>query len=211
MTRDEARGIIQRGLGFRTDRADDIVSAMQQAQRLFEQGKTLPWFFIQEDQEITLAADASTASIPEGFIREIERNQGMRFIPSGGTTYRWITKAWYDELQDVHRTTETGEPSYYVIRKSTFLFDRPASAATTLYWDFYKKAEVLTSNVENAWLANAPDLLIGAGGEIIARDLRDDRALAKFQELRMAAWDAVIRENAMREVANREIVLGRNS
>ena len=56
----------------------------------------------------------------------------------------------------------------------------PFTADATLYLTYYKAAAVLDAEIENAWLANAANYLIGLAGVQVAGDVRDAGAQQKF-------------------------------
>lgn len=211
MDRDTAVSHIKEGLGFRTDLDDRIVLRLQRVQDLLEQGKTLPWFLIEEGVTIAVTA-GNDATIPDGFIREVEYEHALHYRESLTTAPVYLRKVGYDEGLDEYGDASDGDvPVAYSIRKTTFRLFPRTTAAVTLYWDYYKRADPLTSNIENPWLANSPWLLIGNAGASIAKTLRNKGAESEFTEVAQAAWDAVMKENALRQSANRTYILGRNT
>jgi hypothetical protein len=214
MDRDTAVIRIRRGLSFRsTDRNDEIIDALKEAQRELEGAKTLPWFMIEEDATLSLLADASTVSIPDGFIKEVE-DEGIRYTDDDGDVH-FLTKKPFDEAKTFYARATSTEiaqgPVAYSLRKSTIYFwPSPVTSAFTFTWSYFKAATLLTTNVENVWLANVPDLLIGRAGMIIAHDLRDVDAKTGFTDMYKfwRAWlDARIAE---REDAGMPRAMGRN-
>lgn len=214
MLRDLAVAEIQEGLKFRSDQADAIVRRLTRVQTLLEQGRTLPWFLVEEDKAISVLAGADV-TLPTDFIREIEFGKGLYFLPTSTPTRPYfLQKMTLAEAQTVYADpTSATTPSAraYVLRGSRFQLFPPLDADTTFYFDYYKHAEALDANIENVWLANAPYLLIGNAGASFARTLDNKEALAEFQELAQTAWESMFKENILRELANRQLVLGRNS
>ena len=181
---------------------------MQESQRNMEQGKTLPWFLIEEDNPLTLAIDTNTVALPEGFIREVDW-QPMRYIDSTATTPtpRKVMKKTFEDALDAYGARLDGAPLVYVIRKEEFYFFPAADVEYTLYHSYYKAGDILDTNIENVWLEVVPELLIGDAGARMAADLRDDYAKGLFGEIRNAAWDSVFKETIMRgEAARRQAV-----
>lgn len=209
MDRDTAVARIQDGLGFRTDLAAKIILRLQESQRNLEQGKTLPWFLIIEDATLSLADRANTVTIETGFIREVDW-QPMRFIDtsSGSAKPKKVPKRTFENAIDAYGDLQDGPPKVYVLRKSDYYFFPTADQAYTLYHSYYKKGDVLTTNIENVWLLNCPELLIGDAGARMAADLRDDFAVDLFGRMRDAAWQAVFNETIMREEAARRQQVG---
>ena len=215
MLRDNARGHIQRILGFRSDLEAEIIQELQRAQRLLEQGKTLPWFLVAINQEVETNPSSPT-TIPTGFIREVEPAR-MRYYPDGdnSTTPVFLRKMSHIEAQIAYPSESPGTAEYpiaYNIYNDNLIQFYPRTATTqTLYWDFYKKAAVLSTDIENVWLAHCPDLLIGMAGRQMAQILGKQRAEKQFAEMAAASWDAIFKETILREVSGREYIIGRNS
>jgi len=202
MDRDAAVARIKRGLGFYsgTSRDDAIVSALQEAQRELEKGKTLPRFLLMEDQTLSLAAGDSEVALPIGFLRVYE-DERIRFLPTNSTIPKFLSRRLYPDAVLAYErhesgaiTVTSGEPEVYVLRQATIDFIRPANAAYSFTWSYYKKADVLSSNVENAWLANEPEWLIGEAGARVAADLRDGDAIALFTQIRDRARSSYLSE-----------------
>lgn len=211
MFRDAAVAEIQEGLGFRTDLTEAIIRRMQRVQFLLQQGKTLPWFLLQENSTISVSAGGD-ATIPADFLREFSYGHGLFYRDTSDSSAVFLRKMTLDEAEALYGTEDNdGFPAAYVVRKSTFrLFPRPANALT-LYWDYFKKAAELTSNIENEWLLYAPYLIIGNAGASMAQTLRNEGAVSEFTSIALAAQDALNKENALREITNRTFILGRNS
>lgn len=209
MLRSAAIAEIQRGIGYRSDKTDEIVAKLQAAQRELEGASTLPWFLLLEDESIALTAGDGTFTLPSNFIREFE-DLGFpgSVVISTNTELIHVRKLDYDEAYSVYAGADAGTPLVYALRKSTLEFFPAPLVDTTLYWSYYAKASTLNSDIENVWLANVPDLLIGMAGRAIAEDLRDPDAVAKFgaRETLWKTW--LLREMASREAANRTYGLG---
>lgn len=214
MLRSAAATIIKRGLGFRTDLDDEIVSALQQAQRLLEQGRSLPDFLKEEDATLTVTSGTGDIAFPTGFIREI---QGETFHRTDATTGRIVKLEKFIDLSLIGQTlvtpeTDPGAPVAYYVRKASFAFFPERDADYNLTWSYYKKADELTSDIENAWLANSPDTLIGRAGMLIAEDLGSDPGMKaryeKFKNLHDIAWRGMFSETVLREEANYPAAMG---
>lgn len=209
MLRDTAIARIQRGLGFRTDLVETIAEAMQEQQRLLEMGKSLPWFLLEEDQTIPVAAGTRSYALPTGWLRQPE-DSSIWYTDSDGKEVK-LAKTPYDEGRDYYYGADASQPSAYALRKaSIYIFPEP-DAAYTLTWDYYKRGTLLSSNIENAWLQYAPELLIGAAGISIATDLRDATAVQTFTALYATAQQNLINEMAAREENSMPRALGRNN
>lgn len=197
MLRSTAVSRIQRGLGFRTDLEDECISALQEAQREFERARTLPWFLVEEDQTLSVTSGTQTVALPDGFLMEVE-DDGLHYTSTdAGLVY--LTKRPFDEAKLYYRDTDAGEPLSYSLRKaSLYVFPEP-DTNYTLTWSYFKAADVLTSDVENAWLENVPELLIAKAGLILAMDLENADSTKKFAAM-FETWNNWL----VREIARRE-------
>lgn len=214
MLRSAAISIIQRGLGFRTDLSDEIVSALQQAQRLLEQGRSLPDFLKEEDATLTVTSGTADIAFPTGFIREVD---GETFRRTDTNTERIVKLEKFIDLTLLRQTLETpetdpGAPIAYYVRKASFAFFPERDASYDLTYSYYKKATELTSDIENAWLASAPDVLIGRAGMLIAEDLGSDPGMKarylKFKDMHDVAWRGMFSETILRSEANYPMNMG---
>lgn len=209
MDRDTARQRIQNGLGFSTTLADTIVLRMQESQRDLERGKTLPKFLLLEDQTLTLAQGASSVALPDDFLRR--SNTMPRYTPTGTdipTTIPW--RNW-DELRETLLDSDPAGPKGFVLRNDTIYFLPVADIAYTVTWDYYQKDALLTSNIENLWLANAPELIIGDAGMRIALDKRDKDAVALFTQMYKQARQSWFGETVEQEMDDGPMLLGANA
>lgn len=173
---------IARGLGFRSGLDTVIIDALQEAQRSLEAGdKTRPRFLLQEDATLTLAAATHATTLPTGFLG-IKDDERPHFVGTSSDTPIFLTpKSYEDAVVSQIRTADTPRgPSIYVLRTTTIDFITTADVAYIFTWSYYKSAALLTTDIENVWLANAPDWLNGEAGLLVAMDLRDKAAVEIF-------------------------------
>lgn len=202
MTRDDAVARIKQGLGFRSDRDDECVLMLQEAQRFFEMGKTLPWFLIEEGTlDLVYLTDPNIVALPDGFIREVE-GRTVYYENDDGDLVEIKKRSWATAFA-AYANEEAAAPEVYVVRASTVYFFPTADADYTFHFPFYKKAAILENpSDENVWLEEVPELLIGEAGYRLAADMRDERAMKMvFDPMRKTAWDSVLRETIAREEA----------
>lgn len=206
MTRNEAIAEIQWHLGNRSDLFDQIVLALQRAQRQLELGRTLPWFLKEQDASLELPVGSADVAFPTGFLRE-EQDEAFHYTGTNGAVY--LEKVGLDIGNRRFLTTDSGKPRAYGIREAEWKFWPARDIEYTLTYTYYKTAGALTSDVTtNAWLVNAPETLIGKAGGIIAAVIAHDRAKALFDEMFLTAFAEVIAENEMRERENRPLYMG---
>lgn len=218
MLRDTAIAEIQRGLAFRTDQFDNIVLCLQKAQRLLERGRTLPYFLKQEWATFTLVEEQVDYTLPTGFLREAEDGPPQVW-DSTGTEFSHILEKltdtelslgglWGSEISDT-----TGIPRVYSLNKSSISFSPAPTdvASMTIYWHYYKAADSLATNIENAWLeeeTGAPEVLIARAGMLMAEDLFNDAAYGKFQKQFVEAYTGMLGDTIQRAEANDPLYMG---
>lgn len=182
MLRSAAVTRIARGLGFRTGLDTIIVDALQEAQRNLEGGdKTLPLFLLQEDATMTLSAGNHSIALPTGFLG-IKDDERPHFVGTSSDTPIFLTpKTYMNAVVGQIRTTDVERaPSIYVLRTGTIDFITTADTDYTFTWSYYKADDVLTTDIENGWLRESPDWLMGQAGLILAMDMRDKSSIELF-------------------------------
>lgn len=209
MTRDEVVTEIKRGLGYRSDKTDEIISKLRLAQIELEKGKTLPWFLILEDEEMTLIAGDGTFILPSNFIREVEDQgfPGQLFLTRDVDVVH-PKKLPYDQAYSIYAGAEEGTPLVYSLRGSSLVFFPPPSEDITMFWSYYAKQDDLLTAATNGWTENAPDVLIGLAGMMIAGDLEHTSAQQKFAATYALASQSLFREIVARDEANMTYSLG---
>ena len=220
MLRDDAVSLIQEYLGFRTDQQTTIITRLQQAQRLLETGRSLPYFLIQEDQPLSILATVQTVALPVGFIREADE-QGPHYIgvpfdefdfeedlPGPPTEMIFIEKLTYENAITRFTGVDPGEPEAYVLRASTLQIWPVPDINYTLTWSYYAHDAILASNITNQWLTLMPDALIGRAGMLAAQALRNKDAMALFQDMYQQGWASMLGDTIMREEAGNPIIMG---
>jgi hypothetical protein len=208
MTRDEAVVIIQQTLGFRSDLGDAIIRNLKLAQTNLELGPTLPWFLLSEESQTTTSADSHRVQIPDDFLREAE-GSALIYRPDdsdedelilGKRDYDWLLK----EYPSVYETDDVRTPKYYALRGEYFMVFPKPDAEYILRMVYFKRDDVLSTDVENGWLLHAPLLLMGEAGLLLAPGLRDGNATQTFSQWRAAGRSALFTANEDREHANRD-------
>jgi hypothetical protein len=213
MLRDTAVLRINRGLGFLPaghGQTNDILQCLEEAQRDLEKGKTLPRFLLLEDQPLVLATGEHTVDLPDDFLRPDDNNPIFYIhedsnLPHYLTPYRSykdIVLAVLNSQRPDQPAIGTDAPRAYIIRQSVIDFITSTNSTYNLTWNYYRTGGTLSTNVENLWLANAPEWLIGEAGRRMAIDKRDKGAVDLFTDMmqkgRMAAFaDDLALEDAL--------------
>jgi hypothetical protein len=219
MDRDTAVLRINRGLGFLAPnhgQTNDVIQCLQEAQRDLERGKTLPKFLLLEDQPLTLAMGTHEIPLPEDFLRADDNNP-LYYVADDSHLVHYLTQYRYyrDAVAAVaaqqrpdQPAQTTDAPSLYVIRGGTIDFITFADMNYDLTWSYYRRDAVLTSNIENLWLANAPEWLIGEAGIRMAADKRDKGGIELFTNIMQKGRMAIFADDLAAEDAAGPIAMG---
>ena len=214
MIRSAAVAKVRQGLSFRTSSANlnsVIVEALQNVQRDLERGKTLPRFLVQEDASLTITANVAYIAHPTGFLREVEDERPW-LDASGDDAAIELQKADFNQAKTLWLGSEVTTPRVYAMRKARmWLFPTPTEAGT-ITWSYYKAADLLDEDAdENVWLLNAPDLMVAQAGLLVAADLNDKEALAKFQALAAQYQKTELFKIADDETSGGYVIMGGNN
>ncbi len=145
-----------------------------------------PWWLLKNDATLqNLAGTLDTITLPSDWLVESEEHRGLWRLDASGNRTDFIDK---DDWQAIARSqlglnvaNRNGNPTHYAIVGSEIrlgpLF--PEAQETFEIW-YYAADTVLSTNVENGWLANAPEVLKSKTGLRTALGLRDTDAVAFF-------------------------------
>ncbi len=214
MNRGDAVARVRAGLSFRTSSTTlnaEIVEALQKSQRLREMGKTLPWFLKVEDDSLSFTLNDPSIDLPVDFIREIA-DENLWWDGDDSNDRRELQKIDFAQGRRLYIEPTNLTPVAYALRKdSLYLFPTPDFSGT-LTWSYYGRDAILDDDAdENEWLSHAPDLMVADAGVIVAADLSDDKALAKFQALSAREEKALLGEIIERELESYPIIMGGNN
>lgn len=211
MTRDEAVAEMQEILGFRDDLTSTCERALRRAQRIIERGKTLPLFMQAPGGNFVTVAGAQTVVLPTGFLREVDGHPTYN-IGSDGTVHQLVKRNVGDAYAayefDQMPLTVTGRPEVYALAKTNIRLYPTPDAAYTFIFPHYRAADILNSNIENTWLANVPEYLIGKAGTYVAQTARLPGPLELFRQMEAEGRDAMLRDEIAREEANLYTAIG---
>lgn len=223
MLRSVAITDIKAGIGFRQTQDATIIRKLKEAQRNLELGNTLPDFLISYDNPITVTADVAEITLPTRFIRfhddydmyYLNSYDNRVFLPRRNYSEAYKTYVGSGTpLDDGDVTTNLveGYPRVVVQRSKTDAILIPTPTVSfTAYLTCYVGAEILDTDIENAWLANAPDVLIGLAGMGVAGVVRDKDGFAEFQRRFQQGGRGMIGDKIEDELAGRGLVMGRDN
>jgi hypothetical protein len=220
MMRSEAITIIKRGLGFRQTQDLAIIAALKQVQRDLESGSTLPNWLLTFDAPIAITAGTAVVVPPTGFLR-VHEDYPMYYLSSTGAKVFIPKKQAVEAYQayvasgsedDSVDTLTSSYPQVFVQdSKIQFTFVPTPAVSFTAYLTYYKAAQTLDTEIENAWLANAANYVVGLTGIQVAGDLRDKGAMDKFSMMAKMGGKAFLGDVIEDELAGRPLIMGRNN
>lgn len=191
MTRDEAVARIKVGLGFIAGTVfdADIVTMLQHVQQEAEKEPELPIWLKKQYVGLATAANTRTTNLPSDFIREFDGDQMSVTDTDGNVTEVVKNDEGYLRLRypDPDDTSDVTVPRGYAIANGQFRWYPLPSDVFTLNGTYYFKDDLLTTNIENRWLRELPELLMGRAGYNIAVGKRDKDAMAFFSEMKTVA------------------------
>lgn len=208
VTRDEAVTIIKGRLGRPSDTTIDtlIINEMKLAQTQAERDKVLPWFLLTEISDASATINEQRLKVPTDFLREFGEGALWHFDDSADPTWTDLTKEEFDYLRQRYSTASGAPVSYALVGSYFRLFPTP-DQAYTMKMLYYAQDEVLSTDIENQWLKEAPGILISRTGGVIARYLNHPSIVAFSADLLTAQNELVVQETA-RDEANRSRAMG---
>ncbi len=184
MLRDDALSLLATRL-TRADLVTEGLAEMQLAQSRLELQAFLPWFLIKETTALVTAANQDTIALPSDFLRETEEDEGKFWLTDTSVTptlYTELEKRTHGLLVAEFPDDIAAQPQKYAVVGSLIYLRPVPDAAYTTRLMYYGRAEALTSNIENAWLLNAPELLIARTGMQLSRYDADKGMYDMFKE-----------------------------
>lgn len=208
MLRDVLVAVLVERLNNRTDLEDAIVLEMQLAQefRLEQNGRFIPWFMITSYQTFATVAGQAEVTLPSEFVSEVEEQ--LLWVYSD-VAAKWLPLKKIAEDVGESWVADNAIPEYYsLVGDSLVLFPTP-DAVYNLRWKYAAKQPALDTNIENAWLKYAADLLECEVGEALAKKKMQNEALASvFRQDKLAAWERLYVMHEARAHANRTYTMG---
>jgi hypothetical protein len=123
-----------------------------------------------------------------------------------------IVKDFYDDLTSTYprgSEAEKGMPRRYSLVGDYFILKPTPDKEYTVRIKAYLRDQILSTNIENLWLAHAADLMIAEVSHKIAEQHLQDYELAKMIEKdRARARDRLFLLNEARKHANQSYEMG---
>jgi hypothetical protein len=171
MTLDEAVAEVVLGLGFRRDLALESATQIRIAQQYFERSwpeqSLLPWFLITERAVTSTVINEERLTKPTDWLGDVE-DDALWLTNTLGKEIL-IEKSPLDDLRQLYQNASPGFPQGYGFDGYYYrLFPKP-DAAYAARMQYYQKDTLLVSGADtNKWLTEAPDILIGRAGAVLA-------------------------------------------
>lgn len=223
MTADQAVAEVQQILGWRSDKATEILLALQYAQSQRERpGRTYPWF-LRQVRTTPLVVGQVTYTLPSGFIQDSEERDGNLYYYLGTALASrpvFLKKVGYELLlqrnlgyypsdsDDVDADVETGDPTEYAVDGSNILVFPIPDTVRTLYYRCWAADTTPTLGSTNLWLTHAPWVLVGEAAQKIGSDLENAAAVAKAQTILSRANRDLFVETVHRQEAGKRRSMG---
>ncbi|HYE38153.1 hypothetical protein [Methylocaldum sp.] len=208
MTRDQVVALLVQRLNNRTDLETRIISEMQLAQsvRLEQNGEFYPWFLVTEYATEMAEIGEPRIPAPDDFLMELEEN-GL-WVEDAEGNWKLLTKGDEDDLQ-VALGNCTGLPQAYAFSGEHFTLFPTPNENYNIRMRYNAAQPLPTTNIENAWLKYAPDLVMGEVGEAVAAiHMQNPTLAAEFTKAKVAAWARLRLVHESRSHTNREYSMG---
>lgn len=175
-----------------------------------EKRPTLPHWLITEQAEAITEPLEPRLYLPTDFIREVEDFQ-LIFVDTDGDEWDLGKRGWDEALLEYDDTAE-GVPAIYTMRGNYIhLRPTPDGEYTVRFSGYYAKQSPIVDDAsfENAWTINAPSLLIGLTGLVMAGQyMKDADLVTTFGALAKDSNQELETSIVAFEEANRERRMG---
>jgi hypothetical protein len=147
-------------------------------------------------------------TLPTGFLKFHKDEKPHRTSVENGKMY--LTAKPFDEADLFYADTAAGEPQAYTLRSTAVKFWPVPNATYAVTASYYVRGTLLDAELTNAWLTEAPELLIARAGLIVAIDLENETSTKKFAAM-FTKWQSwLIAEMADREEHDMVRAMGRS-
>jgi len=186
MDRDTAVARVKVLMGFKQNLDAEIVQAMIEVQQQLERAPELPGFLRKAITGLVTVADTKTLAVPTDFIREFDADQ--LFAADVDGFEHSIVKDDQGQLRIRYPVADgTGLPKRYALVDRTIYFYPTPDAAYTLSGTYLAKEAVLSSNIENKWLLELPEIIIAGAGLHICAGTGYEKGIMLFNAMDTAA------------------------
>lgn len=205
MLRDVAAARIKQMLGFRTDQDANIVQAMQEVQETLEKEPELPDFLRKPYSALATVASTRIVNVPADFIREWDGDQMS--ISNATLDPTNLVKDDLGYLR-VRYGNDIATPQRYSLVNRQFYFYPLPDDVYNIDGTYYAEDATLATNIENKWLANVSEVIIGGAGVLLAAGLRDKDALQLFAALQQQGRQKIALLTTANDAAGSKPIMG---
>lgn len=231
MLLDQAIKEVQQIAGWRSDKSSQIQAALQYAQTEREKpGLSYPWW-LKKNSSLVLTVGTQIYAFPTDYIQDSEEKKGNLYVYTipGNNASRtvFLRKMEFEEAQihyygewpfsgdnppdaviDQSATIGPGLPVDYVLTNTGIILYPVPDNSYTLTWTYWGNDTAQVLGQENAWLKNAPWVLIGDAAEKICADLGYAQGLQTAQTIRDRAVANLFRSVVAREESGKRRYMG---
>ena len=208
MTPNEARDALWRDLGFRNDKESVLFAELNAAQKRLESDPKieLPWFLQSLYSSWNTSDGVQELALPSGFLM-LEDDIPPQY-------YDTSEAIWIDiGVSDVGflRANYPGEgapKAIALVGTQVLVFPIPDGAYNIRSYLYRRGDTIVKDGPETPWLAEAPDLLIGEAGVIMAGDLRDQGAIVLTNNRRKEGMLRLMQRINQRALVGQRLQMG---
>ena len=189
----------------------DFLDEMKAAQERLEKGPQLPrWMKTVSAYATTAAGSISLTDLPPANYIRVYDDDGLTYLDTDGKEQRALRLDTYEQLRQKRNDPDSYDSSiyYFEISKTSFEIAPTQTRDVQFRMRYYAKQTVLTGANENDWVANEPDMILGAAGVHLATWLRDANAQAYFSGLFADARGQMLKQIAADEFSDVDLVMG---
>lgn len=195
----------------RTDLTTRIINEMQFAQTQLENDVFLPWFLLTDVVSKSTVALDERLALPTDYLREPDEDESNVWLTDSTTsppTRNDLAKNTYGILVTKYKNSKYAQPLEYAVVNNYMRLRPIPDKIYTIQFLYYAADALLTTNIENGWLREAPDLLIAQTGMQITKYPRDDVRYKMFSDDYKTARTALMVVDTARREANVDRFMG---
>lgn len=216
----EAVSRINAQLGYRSDKADEILADLQDSQQTLERGipsplskmgTFLPWFLMSERASATTTINEERLLLPTDLVGELQDFRLFLFDASAELVEdQWQPLEKSDEGFLRAKFPGTGAPKAFCYSGSYWrLFPTPDDEYTMkVIYGATDTQLTLAPDITNKWLTTCPWVLIASAGMQMAAKLRDAGAMTFFQNRLAIEIPILYNDTVARTENNARAVMG---
>jgi len=196
-------------LGSRTNVAirTNLVSEVNAAIELLEQGSFLPWFLEEHSTTLATVADQDTITLPTGFLREIEEEKPWVILAANDNDRVILKKRDSGFIVQRNHPDITNSPQVYAVRNTDILIGPIADQVYSISFPYYKASNDPmvddTNAATNPWLINAADWVLNLGASVVADlHLQNTKLATRLQGYAGATRGEVLKTHTARQMQN---------